>query len=144
MFIQNGFLHGVFQGFSQCFIQLFMLELQFFGSVYSQEDLVIAISGKNICNKQLNLLVFPRSLLMFGFNIVIYFCFFCFLIFENHQSKRRGARFNVFRDSQWRYQNYITDIILIYISLTVDMFFSHVPSQSHICFHKHRMCSVVK
>ena len=111
-----------------------VLELQFFGSVYSQEHLVVAISSKNICNKQLNLLVFPGSLLMFGFNIVFFFCFFCFLIFENHQSKRWRARFNVFRDSQWRYKNYITDIILIYISLTVDMFFSHLPSQSYICF----------
>ena len=31
--------------------------------------------------------------------------------------------FNVSRELQWRYQNYVTDTILIYTSLTLDMFF---------------------
>ena len=46
-------------------------ELQFFGSVYSQEHLLMTVSDKNICDKQFDLLVFPRNLLKFGFNIVI-------------------------------------------------------------------------
>ena len=52
--------------------------------------------------------------------------------------------FNVFRDWQWRYQNYVTDTILIYNLLTLDMFFSRLPSQSYIVFCKHSMCSIVK
>ena len=46
-------------------------ELQNFRSVYSQKHLLIADSDKNICDKQLDLLVFRRNLLMLGFNIVI-------------------------------------------------------------------------
>ena len=45
-------------------------ELQFFGSVYSQEHLLMTVSDKNICDKQFELVVFPRNLLQFGFDIV--------------------------------------------------------------------------
>ena len=44
-------------------------ELQNFRSMYSQEHLLMAHSYKNICNKQLDLLVFPRNLLLFGFGL---------------------------------------------------------------------------
>ena len=57
-------------------------ELQNFRSFYahtsikislsiSQEHLLMADSDKNICDSQLGLLVVPRNLLKFGFNIVI-------------------------------------------------------------------------
>ena len=49
----------------------YVSELYFFVSVYSQEHHLMALSDKNICNKQFDLLVFPRNLLKFGFNIVI-------------------------------------------------------------------------
>ena len=49
----------------------YVSELYFFVSVYSQEHHLMALSDKNICNKQFDLLVFPRNLLKFGFNIAI-------------------------------------------------------------------------
>ena len=46
-------------------------ELQLFCSVYFEKFLLTAESGKNICDKWFDLLVFPRNLLKFGFDIVI-------------------------------------------------------------------------
>ena len=46
-------------------------ELQSFRNFYSQEHLLMADSDKNVCDKQLDLLIFPRHFLKFGFNIVI-------------------------------------------------------------------------
>ena len=47
--------------------------------------------------------------------------FFWFLIIISESAGERGLIF--LRDLQWRYQNYITDTVLIYTSLNLDMFF---------------------
>ena len=79
-----------------------------------------------------------------AYKVVFFLFFFVLLIFEIHYCKRWRTSFNVSRDWQRRYQNYVTGTILIYTSLTLDMFFRVFLLKVTLGFYKHSMCSVIK